>query len=173
MSAILPLSVRRRILCQSLLSSDPACQRGRCPVGISFDRALPDDCDPPARFHEGIHVPEIAAAVCSEFRAPEVFVGFRSGAEVAARMSVPEATEHFYDAAPFRQNNIRAAWQVLTMQPIPEAAPVKPPPYYELGKGVLSSNCRHVSGACRAIDRVCHGPPTAPRYCSPSAPMSA
>jgi len=60
-------------------------------------------------------------------------------------MLMPEAAMHKQHSPMLRKDQVRAAWEICFMKPIPQPDAVRGLPHEEFGQRVLLTNARHQS----------------------------
>jgi hypothetical protein len=116
--------------------------------------ALPDNQHSPAICTEGCNGTTISRDVRLELGTPELHSGLRHVGHSASRMPVPEAAMHKDDEAVLRQDNVRSARQVLSMQAEAVSKSVQSRPHNPLRARVLGPDPGHVLASllgCQAI----------------------
>jgi hypothetical protein len=106
--------------------------------------ALPHNKHTPSQSRQlRVHFP-VPFHVPFEFGGPERSVGLRDSRTFAFGVLVEEARMNEYHRIVFRQRHVRLAWQILPMQPEPEAQTVQNRTHSTLRLRVLRAHCCHV-----------------------------
>jgi hypothetical protein len=74
----------------------------------------------------------------------------------APDVPVPKTPIHKYGQMMPCQNNVRATWQFLVMQPIAKSLRMQISPYQQFRPGVFALDARHHAGTRFCIDYICH-----------------
>lgn len=117
------------------------------------DRTLPNDEAPPAlliKLQRNLQVP---FSVTPDLRLPEQ-AACTGKAKEAAVMSVPEAAVNEYGCTVARQDEIRPARYVLSVETKPESESMKSTADQALGTGVAASYATHHAAARHLVDDV-------------------
>ena len=69
---------------------------------------------------------------------------------------MPEASVHLYHRSVFRKHNVRAAWQIRTMQAESKASAVKESTNSDFRPRVLAANAGHHPTPRQLVDDVRH-----------------
>lgn len=83
--------------------------------------AFPDCFDPPTQCLERHSIARVPFHILIEFVLPIVGSRFRHGRFGTPGMPMPETTVHENHRFPFRQHDVRFAWQILTVESKPKA----------------------------------------------------
>lgn len=144
--------------CQCQTHSVPQLQPSRDPFqnGIRIpDLAFPDHNGIPASLPKLIQVLPIASHIPLQFGIPITAVALRAPS-VPARMPMPETAVHKYGRSIFRQDNIRAAGQVLAMKAETQAVSMEHSAYQKFRLCIPASNPGHDPAALLLGEHVCH-----------------
>lgn len=118
-----------------------------------------NDNNLPASTNQSFLASGITGLVSGYFFGPESGTGLGQPEVAAVVMSVPETAVNENYGAASGKNQIRRAWQVPAVEPVPEALRMQKAPYSHFWSGVLAPDARHHPAAGFAVYNINHEQP--------------